>query len=244
MADIDRFELFLTYLESPDSLSERERLEFDYYLSEYNPFSSPYLRADTMFQPPWSAIISERLPMRKVANTLFYNGELRATVRPIYDHINESPQLKTLKIEKPEYLLIDLLYSKILNYKTTERILLSHELDHEQSQLLTFYYTLNTIGFSKFLSQKEAANLNKAIKRPSEAIKDKIDDLPKRYKIAFEQNNKSIIYHLFIVFRNYAPEIKNQPCCQRIAELLNILYSPDFFTWPAIKKTLQRQNLI
>jgi hypothetical protein len=237
----ERLKFFLHYLENSPLTGDQKR-EIEGRIEAFQPLQSEYLPMIFTGGLHW-LYAEDRVTCIKIIETLFHNGNLKASLNKL------SKGWKILKIENPDFFVLDLLYSYKNNlFNLSWQIIESKKIDKKFDN--TFIINkLNKIKEELILLTRDDNNVSELIDNIDKItieIYDKSDILNKEYKRAIKKDYKShnIIRHIARVFKHYAIELGSDVLCKRIEELLIELYPDNNYNFSLIKKDLQRHNLI
>jgi hypothetical protein len=237
----ERFNSFLAYLEDSASLSPDQKREIENRIDEFRPYQSAYL--PVLFPGGLHFLnVEDRGICGSIIKKLFHKGNLRGS---------RSGVGKTFKIENPDLFILDLVFSFKNNKNNLPGQIIIGKVIDKRSDSGYIINKLKEIKDDLILLIRNDNNIDKLINSVDQIIVeiyDKSDNCNKETMLAIKKDYKgySIIRHLAMVFRNYAFGIGSNVLCERIQELLVILY-PDTekkYNFEMVKKDLQRHNLL
>lgn len=235
-----RFDSFLAYLEDSPNLTPEQKREIEGRIDKFEPYQSEYLPMVFPGGLHWF-YIEDRVTCVKIIDKLFHEGELKAS---------SGSRWKTLKIENPDFFVLDLLYSYKNNINNLSGYKRESVIMDKKSINICIFNKLNKIKDELILLARDDNDVSKLIDHVDEVkmkIYDKCDVLSNETIRAIKKEYKiNIIRHLGMVFKHYVLEIGNDVICKRIEELLLRLY-PDkkpAYNFEMIKKDLQRHQLL
>jgi hypothetical protein len=240
----ERYNSFLAYLEAPDSLTPEQSREVETRIDEFQPYQSEYLPMVFPGGLHWF-YKEDRVMCVQIMKSLFFGGELKATSS------KSSTGWKTIKLQNPDYFILDLIYSVKNNADHLPGIIEISKVADNRSESIYAINKLKNIeiellSMSNILNPVDIDKLKKSIVDIIDNIYSNSDILSRDYKRSIRKEYKqfSIIQHLYVIYKYYVPTLGKEALCKRIEETLSISFLHKNYNFSMIKKTLQRCNLI